>query len=226
MFYLFFLAHLVADFILQPLWLVERKRYWHGLLMHGGIVLVCMLALPLIDSRALGLWPAMLAITAVHICADWWKVRYGHQIPGPPIGPFMLDQVIHVTTITIALSIALPASDVWMLASSAAAPGAIYAAAYVIALFATPIAVMVWLDPRFEHVALAGRARIRSFVAAGTVVTLALFGGPLALPATLLGLMAVIARRSHAIHPLDAPLGTLTVVVVAAGLGALLNLAL
>ena len=31
MFYLFLFAHLVADFALQPFWLVLRKRHWDGL---------------------------------------------------------------------------------------------------------------------------------------------------------------------------------------------------
>ena len=81
MFYLFLLAHLVADFVLQPYWLVVRKQRWDGLLLHGGIVLACMLLLPLADLSALALWPMMLAITAVHIAADRWKVRYGSRIP-------------------------------------------------------------------------------------------------------------------------------------------------
>ena len=55
MFYLFLLAHLVADFVLQPYWLVVRKQRWDGLLLHGGIVLACMLLLPLADSAALAL---------------------------------------------------------------------------------------------------------------------------------------------------------------------------
>ncbi len=35
MLYLFLFAHLVADFVLQPFWLVQRKRHWDGLLIHG-----------------------------------------------------------------------------------------------------------------------------------------------------------------------------------------------
>ncbi|NWG18855.1 MAG: DUF3307 domain-containing protein [Chloroflexi bacterium] len=226
MFYLFLLAHLTADFVLQPLWLVQRKRYWHGLLIHGAIVLACMLLLSCVDRRALALWPAMLLITAVHVCADWWKVRYGDRIPGPPIGPFMLDQVIHLMTLIGALSLWLPAGDLWASTASPAALATIYVSAYIIAVFAAPIAVMIWLDPRFEHVALAGRARVRSFVTAAIVLTLALFGGPLALPVTLAGLVAVIARRPPSAHPLDAPLGTMMVLIVGAGLGALLSVAM
>jgi len=225
MIYLFLLAHLVADFILQPYWLVVRKRRWDGLLIHGGIVLACMLALVLIDRTALALWPAMLGITAVHIAADRWKVRYGDCIPGPPIVPFMLDQVIHVATLTVALSLALPAEQVWMLAASPVAPLAIWAAAYVTAACATPIAVMIWLDPAFQHVALSGRARLRSLFAGAGIVSLMLLGGPLALPATLFGLMVAMRRgNAGAAHPLDTPLGLLTVLCVAATLGATLQL--
>ena len=75
MFYLFLFAHLVADFVLQPFWLVQRKRTWGGLFLHGGIVLACMLALPLFDRATLSLWPAMLAITGIHIIADRLKVQ-------------------------------------------------------------------------------------------------------------------------------------------------------
>jgi len=208
MIYLFLLAHLTADFVFQPYWLVVRKQRWDGLLIHGGIVLVCMLMLPLADRAVLALWPAMLGITAVHILADWWKVRRGDRIPGPPIVPFMLDQAIHVATLGAALALALPAEQVW-------------AAAYVIAACATPIAVMIWLDPSFQHTALAGRARIRSLLTGAGGISLALLGGPLALPATLFGLV-VVARRPRSAPPLDTPVGFLTVLCVASALGAAL----
>jgi hypothetical protein len=221
MFYLFLLAHLVADFVLQPYWLVLRKRYWDGLLIHGGIVLGCMLLLPLVDNAALGLWPAMLAITAVHVAADWWKVRYGDRLPGPPIVPFLLDQVIHITTLCAALFLALPAEQTWSPAVSPAAHMALYAAAYIVAAFATPIGVMIWLDPAFKNVALAGGARIRCLLAGASVISITLAGGLLALPATLLG-VAVAARHPRSTHPLDRTDGLLAVLCVAAALGALL----
>jgi hypothetical protein len=218
MFYLFLFAHLVADFVLQPYWLVVRKRRWDGLAIHGAIVLVCMLLLPLLDRAALALWPAMLAIAAIHITADWWKVRFGDQIPGPPIGPFLLDQLIHVTTLSVVLSLALPAAQVWSLAGAHLASFALYASAYVIAACATPIGVMIWLDPAFTNAALAGGARIRSLLAGVSVVSLTLFGGLLALPATLLG-VAVVARHPRSDHPLDMPSGIVAVVCIAAMLG-------
>jgi hypothetical protein len=222
MFYLFLLAHLVADFMLQPYWLVERKRYWHGLALHCGVVLACMLALPLLDPGAIALWPAMLTITAVHFAADWWKVNHGHHVPGPPIGPFLLDQVIHITTLALVLGLWLPADRLWGLEGSQAAITAVYVGAYIVALLATPIGVMIWLDPAFEQQALAGRARLRSLVAGAAVVSLTLFAWAAVLPATLLGLV-VVARRPPSAHPLDSTVGLLAVMSVAAGLGALLR---
>jgi hypothetical protein len=223
MLYLFLFAHLVADFVLQPFWLVQRKRRWDGLLIHGGIVLACMLLLPLLDRATLALWPVMLGVTAVHIGADWWKVNYGDRIPGPPIGPFMLDQVIHVTTLCGALSLALPAAQVWGLAGSPVAQLALYGSAYVIAACATPIGVMVWLDPKFANAALAGAARARSLVAGAAVLTLTLFGGLVALPTTLLGVI-VVARHPRSTHPLDLPAGMLAVLCVGAAVGTALTL--
>lgn len=223
MFYLFLLAHLIADFVLQPYWLVIRKQQWDGLLIHGGIVLVCMLALPLIDPATLALWPVIIGITAVHIAADRGKVRYGHRTPGPPIVPFLLDQVIHIVTLAAVLSLALPADQVWALAASPMAPLAIYGAAYITAAFATPIAVMIWLDPHFSNAALAGGARLRSLLAGVAGVSLPLLGGMAALPATLWGLL-VVTRRPASTHPLDGPIGMLATVAIAASLGAWLAL--
>lgn len=222
---LIFLAHLVADFLLQPYWLVLRKRYWHGLFIHGGIVLICMLLLGLIDRAVLSLWPAMLGITAIHIAADWWKVHRADRLFRPAIVPFLLDQVIHVTTICGALSLTLPPEQVWTLSGSPMASTAVYVAVYIIAACAAPIGVMIWLDPTFAYVALADKARLRSLMMSATVLSLTLLGGMIALPATLLGLV-VVTRRQISPHPLDTPRGILVVLCVAATLGMLLAMAL
>jgi hypothetical protein len=124
-------------------------------------------------------------------------------------------------TLVGVLTLAVPATQLWPVSSSPAAHAAIIGSVYVVAAFATPIAVMVWLDPRFEHLALAGRARIRCFVTSVGVVSLMLVSSALALPAALVGL-TVAARRPFSIHPLDAPSGMLAVVAVAATLGAVL----
>lgn len=223
MVYLFLLAHLVADFMFQPYWLVVRKQRWDGLLLHGTIVLVCMVALGVIDQRVLHLWPAMLVITIIHIITDWGKVRYGDRIPGPPIIPFLLDQIIHGSALIATLTLMMPADQVWSQTSSPIAPLAIIAAVYVIAAFATPIGVMVWLDPTAKHAALSGGARIRSLCAGALVLSLTLLTGIVALPATLVGL-TVATRYPSSAHPLDTPNGLLVVLSVAAALGTALAL--
>lgn len=222
MFYLFLLAHLVADFLLQPLWLVRRKSRWDGLLIHVGVVLVCMLALIPLEPAAGALWPAMLGISLVHLAADRWKVRHADRLFRPPFVPFLLDQGLHAATIAIALSLVLPAEHVWSPGASALAEPAIYLSGYLLATCAAPIALIVALDPGFQHAALAAAARVRSLLAATIVVTLALFAGPMALPLTLTG-YALAARRPASAHPLDGRTGLLALLIVAALLGAGLN---
>lgn len=214
MIYLFILAHLVADFMLQPYSLVKRKYFWDGLLIHGGIVLLCMLLLTMADAAIWSLWPQMMLITAIHICADYWKVHQADKLFRHPIGPFLLDQAIHATTLVLVLGLTLPSHVVWTLSGTHFALIALYGIVYVAAAFAAPIAVMVWLDPTFQHVALSGKARLRSMAAGATVVTLMLLGGALALPATLVGL-ACLARHPRSQHPLDTPSGLLAVLSVA-----------
>ncbi len=218
----FLVAHLVADFILQPYWLIRRKRFWSGLLLHGSIVLACMLALALIMPQTLALWPVMLAITAVHIATDWWKVNHGDALFHHPIYGFLVDQCIHIATIIVVLYAALPSSALW----SITAP---YdhitwsAVGYIVAAFATPITVMVWLDPAARHGALAGWARMRSCVVSIIVLSLVLSASRLALPATLVG-MVIVTQWPRSTHPLDKPLGMLTVIGVSvlAGMSLLL----
>src|SRR6185369_4131329 len=110
-----------------------------------------------------------------------------------------LDQVIHVTTLCVGLGLALPAQQIWTIAASPMAPLALYAAAYVVAACATPIGVMIWLDPAFTNAALGGGARVRSLLIGAVVVSLTLFGGLLALPATLIG-ATLIARHPRSTH--------------------------
>jgi hypothetical protein len=133
----------------------------------------------------------------------------------------LLDQLIHVTTLCVVLGFALPARQIWTIAASPMAPMALYAAAYVVAACATPIGVMIWLDPAFTSVALAGGARLRSLLAGAMVVSLTLFGGLLALPATLVG-ATLIVRHPRSSHPLDMPAGMLAVLCVGAAVGTIL----
>jgi hypothetical protein len=221
MFYLFFLAHLVADFALQPLWLVRRKRRWDGLLIHVGVVLATMLALIPLEPALAPLWPAMLAIGAAHLAADRWKVRHADAVFRPPVVPFLLDQALHIGSLALVLSLVLPPAMVWSLSASPLALPALYLSGYILAALAAPIALIVLLDPAFVHAAHAAQARLRSMIAAVAVLTLVLLAGPVAFPLTLVGL-ALAARRPASSHPLDEMGGLLAVVLAAAATGAIL----
>jgi hypothetical protein len=211
----FLVAHLVADFVLQPYWLIQRKRRWSGLLIHGGIVLACMLALAWIAPGWLALWPAMLAITAIHIASDWWKVHHGDALFPHPIHGFLVDQCIHLMTIIGVLYMTLPAAELWHVQALPGGQMVWAAAGYIVAAFATPIAVMVWLDPVARYSGLAGWARARSFVLGAVVLSLTLSAATLTVPATLVG-MVVATQWPLSKHPLDKPLGMLVVMGVSA----------
>ncbi|NTV63336.1 MAG: hypothetical protein HGA65_07335 [Oscillochloris sp.] len=137
--------------------------------------------------------------------------------------PFLLDQVIHVGTLIVVLSLALPAEQVWSSQSSVLAMPSIYAACYLVATLAVPIGLIVVFDPTFQHASLAAAARGRSLLAAGVVLSLSLFATPLALPAALASVV-VASRRPASRHPLDSPTGLIAVLIIAASLGAALTM--
>jgi len=222
MLYLFLFAHLVADFALQPYWLVVRKRRWDGLLIHGGLVLACMLTLGLAEPTVLALWPTMLMITIIHVAADWWKVHRADRLLRPAILPFLLDQAIDAATLVIVLWIAL-GWQAWVI-DIPAATWAIYGCGLVTASLAVPIGVMIWLDPSFAHLALAPAARLRSGVLGTLGALLALLAGPLALPLGLGGLVVALQRTDSA-HLLDTVRGKVAVLLLGAFIGALVRAA-
>ncbi len=94
------LAHLLADFILQPTgWVHEKERLKHKssklylhLLVHFG----CM-ALLVWET---GLLPAIIVITIVHGVIDYLKIQYQHSNRR---GAFFLDQLLHIVTLIIAV---------------------------------------------------------------------------------------------------------------------------
>jgi hypothetical protein len=91
-------AHLVADFPLQPDWMIRRKRHPAMLGLHVAVVLGT-------AALALGGWPATVLIILVgtHLAMDALKV----YALGDSLGSFILDQVVHLTVI-VALAAALP----------------------------------------------------------------------------------------------------------------------
>jgi hypothetical protein len=129
MFWQLLLAHLLADFPLQPLWLVRSKRFFWGLAVHGTVHFLTLL---LVVGSARGvIWPQLLALALIHFTIDVLKYRFGSRRPGWVTAPYFIDQAVHI------LSVLAVANRIGTLAPElplAIAPAvAIVASAYVVA---------------------------------------------------------------------------------------------
>jgi len=129
MFWQLLLAHFLADFPLQPLWLVRSKRFFWGLAVHGTVHFLTLL---LVVGSARGvIWPQLLALALIHFTIDVLKYRLGSRRPGWVTAPYFIDQAVHI------LSVLVVASRIGTLAPElplAIAPAiAIVASAYVVA---------------------------------------------------------------------------------------------
>jgi hypothetical protein len=91
-------AHLVADFPLQPDWMIRRKRNPAVLVLHGLIVTGT-------AALALGGWPAevLLILVGTHLLMDAIKV----YLLKNSLTSFTVDQVVHLAVI-IALAANFP----------------------------------------------------------------------------------------------------------------------
>jgi len=93
-------AHLLADYVLQTNWLVARKsQSWDGLALHGLMVFV--MSLMVLSRYASVLLIPLLIMSVLHTIQDWGKVYSGPRIKIAPFYPYILDQVLHYTTILI-----------------------------------------------------------------------------------------------------------------------------
>ncbi|MEO0974531.1 MAG: DUF3307 domain-containing protein [Pseudomonadota bacterium] len=94
-------AHLLADFPLQPAWLIERKRQLPYLTGHVLVVAIT-------GGVLLGAvhWPLLLILVASHTLMDVVKL---YLLPDT-VTTFVLDQFVHLAVI-VALAVAFP--DAW-----------------------------------------------------------------------------------------------------------------
>ncbi|MEM8957522.1 MAG: DUF3307 domain-containing protein [Pseudomonadota bacterium] len=90
------LAHVIADFLLQPDWMVRRKREPAVLLAHigvvGGLSLACLG----------GAWPVALGVAAAHLVIDAVKVWALPPRLRDTAGAFCTDQIAHLATLIVA----------------------------------------------------------------------------------------------------------------------------
>lgn len=99
MFWVLFLAHLIADYPLQPDRLVAAKKHFPGLAIHVSIQWIVMTLLTW-PWRSI-LWPYILAIAIFHFVIDYFKVILGKKKPEWVIAPYLWDQPLHWLSLII-----------------------------------------------------------------------------------------------------------------------------
>ncbi|MFQ5922802.1 MAG: DUF3307 domain-containing protein [Anaerolineales bacterium] len=99
MFWNLFLAHLLGDYPLQPMWLVRSKSQTWGLVLHGSIHFLTMLLL--VGSARSIVWPQLLVLAAFHFVVDVLKYRLSDARPEWVVGPYFVDQGIHLLSIIV-----------------------------------------------------------------------------------------------------------------------------
>lgn len=93
------LAHLVADFLLQPRKLVEYKeKSFYGVLIHAGIhgILMAIILFPYWAYAPM--WYAIIIVTLIHAAVDQWKISIQIKMD-EYLFPFLIDQLLHFLAI-------------------------------------------------------------------------------------------------------------------------------
>jgi hypothetical protein len=99
MFWNLFLAHLLGDYPLQPMWLVRSKSQIWGLALHGSIHLLTLLLL--VGSFRSLIWPQILALAVFHFFVDVVKYRTTEGRPEWTVSSYFIDQAVHITSIIV-----------------------------------------------------------------------------------------------------------------------------
>lgn len=136
-------AHILADFVLQPGWMVARKREPGVLVLHAVIVLIAaMLATGRVDA-----WE-LLVLAAAHLVIDTIKT---FALPDT-FGAYVADQVAHFASL---LAIAVLAPDLWRSGFWANAPdllaAMLYLGGFILATRAGGFAVGKLMDHHTEE---------------------------------------------------------------------------
>lgn len=175
------LAHVVADFVLQPYELVKLKQRPIGLWIHSAIhgLLVALVLIPLSPRW----WLAALFVAVAHYPIDRAKVRVGFNDGPASLAAFLVDQVIHLLVLAAAVALAgLPLRGEVVIGSDVVSAIFYYAVPYVTATFAAAIVLyqlaLAYATRSNPGGLLAPGARVAGYAERGVVLTLLLFAAP------------------------------------------------
>ena len=116
LFLLLGVAHLAADFALQPAALVAWKgRSWAGAFFHAGIFAASAVLLALLTGTLPFLWPWILALWLIHAATDRRKISVARNSGNTRCSNhgfflFLVDQVLHFLALAFASAFAVLAS--------------------------------------------------------------------------------------------------------------------
>ncbi len=133
-----FLAHLIADFMLQPYELVRLKRRPVGLTIHSLIhaLIMILLAAPVLPRSGV----IIPVVIVAHYFVDRLKVVYGPERGFLSLVAFLSDQAVHMLILAGAvLAAGLPLNRLVFYRSAALTGILYYAVPYVAATFAGAI---------------------------------------------------------------------------------------
>ena len=99
MFWQLLLAHLLADFPLQPLWLVRSKQFFWGLAVHAAIHFLTLLFV--VGGLRGTIWPQLLVLALIHFTIDVTKYRLGSRRPDWVTTPYFIDQTVHILSVLL-----------------------------------------------------------------------------------------------------------------------------
>lgn len=97
MFWYLFSAHLLADFPLQPSWIVLNKNRLSILSLH--VTIHFLVGLVLISLVNISVWPYVTLLVIIHFMIDFGKNYINKIKPNWIIGPYLIDQLIHIISI-------------------------------------------------------------------------------------------------------------------------------
>ena len=183
------LAHLVADFLLQPYELVRLKSRPVGLAIHAVVhgVITAILVAPFLPRWGL----IVPVLVVVHYLLDWLKVARG-----PVVGPvsllvFLGDQAAHLTALLLAVVASGLSFDTQIVYASPASTAVLYygipylavTIAGAILVYQVALAFRTRPDPGGV---LAWRERLAGMIERGLALTVVLFLRPSLWPAAVL----------------------------------------
>jgi hypothetical protein len=172
------LAHLVADFMLQPYALVQLKRKPVGMAIHTGVhaALTAIVAIPLLPRW----WFGLLVLVVSHYLIDRTKIEAGSADGPASLGAFLLDQAAHLGVLALVVVVGGGSLTGEIIIGSPSVTGFLYyAVAYITATFAGAIlvyqiAVAFRTRPKPESL-LAPRPRVVGMVVRAAALTVVLF---------------------------------------------------